>query len=527
MAACQQPRQRRPRPPRQPPAHKAEVAEAIVNKREDAAAAVRRSRRPPERLPNMAAMASEAEAGGADAAAARRTFRLEHGAHPYGVQPRGNLLLAAGAADCRAAGLGTLAVLGDEALLDVLALLPAAGLARVAAASRALYVLAHHADLWRQLVLADLGGAFRFHGSWKQTYAAGRKLTAAPHIPLKVAGFYSDHLFQSWLCASLQMRPEWLQAETVPRVAGLSFADFVSRFEEPNRPVIITDALDGWPALKRWDRQYLIEQTGAATWQVGPVEMALEDFYAYMDKVEEERPLYLFDPNFVAKAPALADDYSVPKYFQEDLFSILGDSRPDHRWLIIGPTRSGSSFHIDPNSTSAWNAVVRGAKKWILYPPETIPPGVHPSADGADVAAPYSIMEWFMNHYEEARQAAAPPLECICKAGEVIFVPHGWWHLVVNLEDSIAITQNFVSRRNILSVRDFLKHPNAYILVSGTNERVSLHDRFVSRFEELYPRELEDLQRIADEKAAARKRKSFFWDTANDSFSGGFRFGFV
>jgi len=39
------------------------------------------------------------------------------------------------------------------------------------------------------------------------------------------------------------------------------------------------------------------------------------------------------------------------------------------RWLIVGPARSGSSFHVDPNCTSAWNAVVRGSKKWIMFPP--------------------------------------------------------------------------------------------------------------------------------------------------------------
>lgn len=33
----------------------------------------------------------------------------------------------------------------------------------------------------------------------------------------------------------------------------------------------------------------------------------------------------------------------------------------------------------------------------------TPPPGVHPSPDGAEVAAPVSIIEWLINFYEEAR----------------------------------------------------------------------------------------------------------------------------
>jgi quercetin dioxygenase-like cupin family protein len=62
------------------------------------------------------------------------------------------------------------------------------------------------------------------------------------------------------------------------------------------------------------------------------------------------------------------------------------------------------------------------------------------------VASPVSIIEWFMNFYGATNSWKKRPIEWICKAGEVIFVPNGWWHLVINLEESIAITQNYVSR---------------------------------------------------------------------------------
>ena len=56
---------------------------------------------------------------------------------------------------------------------------------------------------------------------------------------------------------------------------------------------------------------------------------------------------------------------------------------------LQGPERSGSSFHKDPNSTCAWNAVLRGAKKWILYPPHVTPPGKPVSGKGS-----HSLLVW-------------------------------------------------------------------------------------------------------------------------------------
>lgn len=161
-----------------------------------------------------------------------------------------------------------------------------------------------------------------------------------------------------------------------------------------------------------------------------------------------------------------------------------------------GPERSGSSFHKDPNSTSAWNGVVTGAKKWILYPPHITPPGVQPishslpafhnlgiqvqeglsngwdpngglwscqagwetslqisqqfiadsslhvagvvaSEDGADVATPVSLIEWFLNFHAQTQEGRVKPRECVVKAGELLFVPRGWWHMALNLEANL------------------------------------------------------------------------------------------
>ena len=83
----------------------------------------------------------------------------------------------------------------------------------------------------------------------------------------------------------------------------------------------------------------------------GPINMPLKEYYNYSDNTHEESPLYVFDKRFADKIPALAQDYTVPEYFNEDLFKIIGSERPDYRWIIIGPARSGSNFHIDPNAT--------------------------------------------------------------------------------------------------------------------------------------------------------------------------------
>jgi hypothetical protein len=402
-------------------------------------------------------------------------------AHPCGVEPSGNSLFST-VRPCRTPGLGALARLPDELLLEVLGYVDAAALCQVGATSRALHAYANVDDVWRTLCLTTLEArAFETWGvDWKTTLVravSGRATWS--YTLLRAPGLFSDLLFKQHIVAAVPPdAPDWTRFDNCPREDGLALTRdaFVAKYERPNSPVLLTGCASSWPALSKWSDAFLVDALGSALVHVAGYDLPLRAYLQYCAGItaanppREETPLYLFDKEFARKAPSLALDYTPPSVFGIDLFAACGEGRPDYRWLILGPKRSGSVFHKDPNGSSAWNCVVRGAKKWILWPPDVAPPGVHASADGSQVATPMSVLEWMTDYYSLAagqrdamwRAGAGKPgflgpVECVCRPGEVLFVPRGWWHAVVNLEDGVALTHNFVSDVGAMHAFAFLR----------------------------------------------------------------------
>lgn len=164
----------------------------------------------------------------------------------------------------------------------------------------------------------------------------------------------------------------------------------------------------------------------------------LDEYLDYAQNQSDRNPLYLFDPDI----SWLGLQFVVPEPFSDDTLALLDeDVRPDFQWLLLGPTRSGTLWHIDPIG-SAWNNVMHGSKRWVLTAP-----GVELPA-----AADNDLVGWFASDWPSAR-CQLPSTEVwfdfVQQPGELVYVPHGWGHAVINLEPSVALTLNFVVERDL------------------------------------------------------------------------------
>jgi oxalate decarboxylase/phosphoglucose isomerase-like protein (cupin superfamily) len=43
-----------------------------------------------------------------------------------------------------------------------------------------------------------------------------------------------------------------------------------------------------------------------------------------------------------------------------------------------------------------------------------------------------------------------------CNNRQTIYVPSGWWHMVINMDDTVAVTHNFADEANLLHVKGSL-----------------------------------------------------------------------
>ena len=149
---------------------------------------------------------------------------------------------------------------------------------------------------------------------------------------------------------------------------------------------------------------------------------------------------------FELQAPELLDHYDVPKYLINWFEGLEEYIRPKIRFIFMGKSNTGTSFHTEPMDTGAWNYLIEGEKVWFFLEPDT-------KAKVGDYLK-------FRDLLNVENILKLNPIVHIQKMGELIYIPSKWWHAVYNTENYLALSENFMNKYNYINVLEYLKTNN-------------------------------------------------------------------
>lgn len=142
----------------------------------------------------------------------------------------------------------------------------------------------------------------------------------------------------------------------------------------------------------------------------------------------------------------------------------------DHLAIAIGADLQGLSFHYHG---AAWNTVIFGKKRWILYDPKRWSDNVDEpnlqrrlaleADEGWETILPSS--EWIRQLYPDPwrqNEIRNWGMDCIQHAGMMMYVPKGWMHMVVNIGDTVSVISEVgLDMGTGKKPEDFLYDPHA------------------------------------------------------------------
>lgn len=237
-------------------------------------------------------------------------------------------------------------------------------------------------------------------------------------------------------------------ADLIPR---LDFPKDQQRFRDEcihgNRPAVINGVAQScnWQAVSWIENiDVLMAEHGQLEFELKKtgVNMSLEDYVEYSSSNTADFPFYLVSRGKSGIHDQLMNDFSVPEWFADDVYDWV-EMGGSFRYFLCGGQRSGTNLHVDPLGTCAWNTSFCGHKRWVL-----LPPGDDPQYKALLGASEESYKTppayWFTDIYPKLKnsQEELGMLEYIQMPGETMFVPAGWWHIVLNLDLTVAVTMN-------------------------------------------------------------------------------------
>ncbi|WWC71238.1 uncharacterized protein I206_105191 [Kwoniella pini CBS 10737] len=269
----------------------------------------------------------------------------------------------------------------------------------------------------------------------------------------------------------------------LPTYDNLSYQDFLSNHLIPNHPFLLSSfATSKWSSshdfrLKNLDNSTALPNLSALrkyAHHVVPVANTLRQEFSEFERTEkalgevldlwdidEGNGLYVKDWHLMAEiekegrgvkevyqvSECLRDDWLNPPYTPDSRIitsetEVNSASTSDFRFTYLGPPLTYTPLHRDVYGSYSWSANIVGRKIWWLFPPDKLD----------KVKDEYGELVFDVRELQDEGGA----IKILQQEGEIIFVPSGWHHQVVNLDFCISINHNFFSSPTLSRIYDTL-----------------------------------------------------------------------
>lgn len=220
-----------------------------------------------------------------------------------------------------------------------------------------------------------------------------------------------------------------LNLQHIPRVKNISKEDFIAQYFQTQKPVVIENFIEDWPALSKWNLEYMRHIAGdkmVPLYDDRPVDYrdgfnephTTMKMSAYIDLLKKEPTQYrIFLWNILKEVPQLQQDFKFPKIGLKFIKSLP--------MLFFGGKDSHTFMHYDIDFANIFHFHFEGKKECILF---------NQKQTKYLYKIPYSLIVRedidFSNpdfdKWPALKQAKGYYTEL--KHGEVLYMPEGFWH---------------------------------------------------------------------------------------------------
>jgi hypothetical protein len=197
-------------------------------------------------------------------------------------------------------------------------------------------------------------------------------------------------------------------------------------------PVILRDALVNWPAFENWRMTNFLKKYGDCRlqWHSFDLQSSVADYIVEVlgnKEVDTYLPYLFCRKQWVDTDLDLTGDYTIPPEFLTTEWDHPGG---DFQYLYLGRKRTVHALHTH---SAAANVLVYGFKRWLVFPPSES--WVVECAINADDFSK-APSRW---QVPKAPRATLTPYSFVQFPGDLVFIPSGWVHAVMNITPVIGM----------------------------------------------------------------------------------------